>query len=130
MDMDVTFPGGKKVEVAYKGHTILTDQPVASGGEDAAPAPFDLFLVSIGSCTGYYVMTFCQTRNIPTEGAGVGLDFTWDDKLKRITYIRVNIRLPAGFPDRYRKAVMRAARACTVTRNLENPPEIELETQP
>ena len=128
MDMDVTFPGGKKVEVAYKGHTVLTDQPVDSGGEDAAPAPFDLFLVSIGACTGYYVMTFCRTRDIPTEGAGVGLDFDWDEKEKRITRIRVDIRLPEGFPERYRTAVVRAARACTVSRHLDHPPEIEMNT--
>ncbi|MHC4777916.1 MAG: OsmC family protein, partial [Planctomycetota bacterium] len=73
MEIQITFPGGKKVEAQLKEYRILTDQPVKEGGEGSAPAPFDLFLASIGTCGAYYVLTFCQTRKIPTEGLAVTL---------------------------------------------------------
>src|SRR6266511_936415 len=67
-EMIVTLPGGKKVDTRIGNHVIRTDQPVSSGGEDTAPAPFDLFLASVGTCAGIYVAGFCQKRGLPTEG--------------------------------------------------------------
>jgi len=52
MDMEIFFPGGKKVNTIYKGFTIETDQSKDDGSKGSAPAPFDLFLASIGTCTG------------------------------------------------------------------------------
>ncbi len=36
MDMEINFPGGKKVDAIYKGFTIKTDQPEHEGGEGTA----------------------------------------------------------------------------------------------
>jgi len=55
MDMEIVFPGGKRVDAHYKGLTINTDQPPIAGGEGSASAPFDHFLASIGTCAGIYV---------------------------------------------------------------------------
>ncbi len=49
------------------GHVIRTDQPLDNGGSNSAPAPFDLFLASIGTCAGIYVKSFCDNRKIPTD---------------------------------------------------------------
>ena len=70
MDMEVYFPGNKKVHARYKGFVVETDQPVDSGGDNTAPAPFDLFLLSIGTCAGYYVLRFLQQRGSPPTGQG------------------------------------------------------------
>ncbi|MGB9894062.1 MAG: OsmC family protein, partial [Candidatus Saccharicenans sp.] len=58
----VTFEGNLRVKAEYKGLSILTDQPVYAGGDGSAPAPFDLFLASIATCAGYYVLAFCRQR--------------------------------------------------------------------
>jgi ribosomal protein S12 methylthiotransferase accessory factor len=42
--------------------------------------------------------------------------------------IELEIRLPAGFPQRYREAVMRAAELCAVKKHLDRPPVIEVRT--
>lgn len=125
MDMDVTFPGGMKVNASYKGFVIETDQPVASGGEGSALAPFDLFLVSLGTCAGVYVLGFLQQRGLPTEGAGVTMRTERDAETKLVSKITMEIRVPAGFPDKYRDAVIRAAETCAVRRHLDNPPAFE-----
>ncbi len=68
MEMIIDFPGGAKVDAHFDGFTIKTDQPAQGGGENSAPAPFSVFLASIGTCAGIYVLGFCQQRGLPTEG--------------------------------------------------------------
>ena len=68
MEMKITFPGGEKVNAEINSRVIPTDQPVEGGGEGSAPSPFDYFLASLGTCAGIYVLSFCQQRQIATEG--------------------------------------------------------------
>ena len=65
--MEITFEKGKIVTAHSDGHVIRTDQPLDNGGLGSAPAPFDLYLASIGTCAGIYVKSFCDNRKIPTE---------------------------------------------------------------
>ena len=67
MEMEITFPGGARVDANFGGMTVKTDQPVQGGGQGSAPTPFATFLASIGTCAGIYVLGFCQQRGIPTE---------------------------------------------------------------
>ena len=41
LDMEILFPGEKRVDVRLRDHVIHTDQPAQFGGQDAYPAPFD-----------------------------------------------------------------------------------------
>ena len=51
-----------------------------------------------------------------------------DDSGKKITRIRHEIRLPEGFPEKYEKALVRAADTCSVKRYLKDPPAVETVT--
>lgn len=126
MDMKIVFPGGKKVDAVYKGFTIKTDQPEYEGGEDTAPEPFTLFLTSIGTCTGIYVLSFCQKRNISTDGLKMILKTEKNKETHMINKISIQIQVPKDFPDNYKNAVIRAAEACTVKKHLENPPKFDV----
>ncbi len=125
MDMEVFFPGNKKVHVRYKDFVIETDQPVRDGGDNSAPGPFDLFLASIAACAGYYVLAFLQQRGLPSEEVSLTVRQERNPETKLIGKLSMEIRLPAGFPERYREAVVRAADACAVKRHLENPPAFQ-----
>ena len=125
MDMEVFFPGNKRVHARYKGFLIETDQPVESGGEGSAPAPFDLFMASIGTCAGIYVLSFLEQRGLSTQGAGVNLSSERDPETKLVSKITLELKLPPGFPEKYRDAVVRAAEQCAVKRHLDNPPAFE-----
>ena len=61
-EIKVTFPGGLRVDAEYKGFVVKTDQPVHQGGEGTASSPFDLFLISIATCAGFYAVAFCKER--------------------------------------------------------------------
>ena len=125
MDMEVYFPGNKKVHARYRDMVIETDQPVKSGGDGTAPAPFDLFLASIGTCAGFYVLSFLEHRGLSAEEAGITLRQERDPETKMVSKISLEIRLPGDFPEKYREAVIRAAEQCTVKRHLDNPPDFE-----
>jgi ribosomal protein S12 methylthiotransferase accessory factor len=126
--MTVTFPGGKRVDASYDGFEIETDQAVDSGGEGSAPEPFDYFLASLATCAGIYILGFCQKRGIPHEGIRLVQSWEHDEKSRRLTTIRINIEVPHGFPEKYHKALVRAAAQCSVKKTMENPPDFIVET--
>ena len=122
-DIRLSFPGGKRVEATMGGHHIVTDQTLAHGGDDSAPEPFELFLASLATCAGLYVVAFCQTRGISTEGLELVQRHVLNDG-GLLTDVSMEIHLPREFPEKYRAAVVRAAEGCKVRRTLANPPNV------
>lgn len=125
--MFVSFPSGKRVVASYSGFEIATDQNPKNDGDGSAPEPYDLFLASLATCAGYYVLSFCQKRQIPHDG--IRLVQSWQrNKEGKIDIIRLAIEVPASFPDKYHGALVRAANQCAVKKTLDNPPGFEVET--
>lgn len=123
-ELRVSFPGGKQVLAELGGQQLLTDQPIDHGGEGAAPAPFDLFLSSLGTCAGYYVLSFFQSRGLSTEGLSIDQHWERDPASRRITAIDLTVHLPDSFPSKYEQAVLRAAELCSVKQLLADPPQV------
>ncbi len=126
--MEITFPGGVRVNAQHKGFEIVTDQPEKNGGENSAPSPFDLFLVSLGTCAGFFALRFCQQRDLPTAGMRLALAAEHNSETKRLDRVEITLHLPDGFPAKYRTAIIRATDQCAVKKALVDPPEIELIT--
>ncbi len=128
MDMTITFPGNKKVTAEYKGFSIETDQPHQGGGDNSAPAPFDMFLASLGTCAGIYVLGFCQQRGLPTEGIELTQRMHYDPMKNMIGKIDIEISVPPTFPDKYHDALVKSASLCAVKKHIQDPPEFDIRT--
>jgi putative redox protein len=128
MDMTVDFPGGTRVNAHLGSFTVETDQPKGAGGEDAAPSPFEVFLASLATCAGFYVLSFCKARGISAEGIRLIQRIEQSPETKMVSKIRLEIQLPPEFPKQYASATIRAAEACLVKKHLENPPVFEIVT--
>lgn len=128
MDISVRCAGGQKVEATVKDYTIITDQPVAKGGEGSAPSPFDLFLASIPTCAGIYVYQFCMQRDIPVENVGLVMRTERNQETRKLDKVGIEVRLPSDFPRKYEGAVLRAVDLCAVKKALMDPPEINTYT--
>jgi ribosomal protein S12 methylthiotransferase accessory factor len=126
--IEITFEGGKIVTANIKGHIIRTDQPVENGGTNSAPAPFDLFLASIGTCAGIYIKSFCDRRQIPSDGIKIIQTMEVDHEKHLPALFKLDIQLPEGFPEKYREAVINAADLCTVKRTIHNNPQFIITT--
>ena len=129
MEMLIVSPGGKKINAFYKGFTIKTDQSKEYGGEGSAPEPFDMFLVSIGTCVGANVIVFCKKRVIPTEKIKLILQFLKNQKTRMIEKVTIEVQLPQEFPEKYKDALVRSAELCAVKKHLNNQPEFEIYTK-
>jgi len=127
--IQVSFPGGVRVNAETKGFVIQTDQPAHEGGTNAAPAPFDLFLASLATCAGYFVLLFCQERRIQTAGLALSMRSEKNPETKMIDRISIEITLPSGFPEKYKNAVIKAADQCTVKRHMLKPPTFAVEAK-
>lgn len=128
INLEVVFSGKKKVDAIFNGQVIRTDQPLNVGGDGSAPAPFDLFLASIGTCAGIYVLGFCQARGISTEGIKIIQKMNYNFQTRLFDKIELEIVLPPDFPEKYKSAVIHAADNCAVKKHLLNPPEIIVRT--
>ncbi len=119
----VTFPGGKKVEAEAGGRVIATDQTVQNGGEGTAPEPFTLFMTSIAACAGIYALNFCDARSIPVQGMTLSMRYGFNGQTNLCEKIYLHLKLPEGFPEKYKKAILRTMDLCSVKRHIVQPPE-------
>lgn len=126
MEMNISLGPDQKVTARWDDFEVNTDQPPSQGGEGSAPTPFDFFLVALGTCTAYYVLSFCRTRDIPTENISMVQHLILSEDGKEEKAIQMEIILPPEFPAKYEKAVVRAAGMCHVKKTIMNPPEITL----
>jgi ribosomal protein S12 methylthiotransferase accessory factor len=128
MEMIIDFPGGARVDAHFAGQTVKTDQPQPAG-EGSAPTPFAVFLASIGTCAGIYVLGFCQSRGIPTDGVRVVQRVDRNQLTGMVGKITLEIQVPPSFPEKYYSALVRSASQCAVKKHLENPPEFDVFTK-
>jgi len=129
MEMIVEFPGGARVDARFGPYTVKTDQPPMGGGEGSAPTPFALFLASIGTCAGIYVLGFCQQRGLPTDGIRIIQRDHRDPATGMVGKVEIEIQVPPEFPEKYRDSLARSAELCAVKKHLENPPEFNVRTR-
>jgi len=129
MEMIIDFPGGAKVDAHFGEFSVKTDQPAIGGGEGSAPTPFQVFLSSIGTCAGIYVLGFCRQRGLPTEGIRI-IERVHNNRLTgMVDKIDLEIQVPPEFPQKYYEALVRSADQCAVKKHLENPPQFNVFTQ-
>jgi putative redox protein len=124
MEMIIDFPGGSRVDAHFGSFTVATDQPPVA----SAPSPFEVFLASIGTCAGIYVLGFCQQRNLPTEGIRIVERIDHSRMTGMVETIGLEIQVPEGFPEKYRASLIHSAQLCAVKKHLEKPPKFEITT--
>jgi putative redox protein len=129
MEMVIGFPGGAKVDAHFGPFTVTTDQSPQGGGEGSAPTPFELFLSSIGTCAGIYVLGFCRQRNLSTDGIRIIQHIYSNPLTGSVEKIALEIQVPPCFPRHYYSALIRSAELCKVKKTLEQPPQFEIVTK-
>jgi ribosomal protein S12 methylthiotransferase accessory factor len=125
MEILVDFPGGSRVDAHFGPFTVPTDQPPAG----SAPSPFEVFLSSIGTCAGIYVLGFCQQRGLPTDGIQIVQRIHPNPVNGMIDQIDLEILVPPSFPEKYRDSLIRSAERCKVKKHLEKPPQFNITTR-
>lgn len=129
MEMDITFPGGARVDAQFGPYTVKTDQPPMGGGEGSAPTPFAVFLASIGTCAGIYVLGFLRQRGLSAEGVRIRQRMHSNPVTGMVGQIDLEIEVPEDFPEKYRDSLIRSASLCAVKKHFETPPSFNITTR-
>lgn len=122
MGIEITFSGGQGVDAHLSPLTIATNQ------DKTAPSPFSLFLASIGTCAGFYVLSFCQQRGLPVDGIRIVQSMHAHPGTKKLESIELDIQIPPDFPEKYHDALVRSASQCAVKKALAQPPAFDIHT--
>ena len=125
--MKIEYKGGLKFEINSGGHIIISDQPKENGGNNEGATPGELFVASLASCIGFYVVSYCKNAGIDASGLKITADYDHaPDKPARIGTITIDVDLPAKVEDNRKPALMNAAKHCFIHNTIDNPPKIEI----
>ena|SRR5438105_1826046 len=69
----VRSDSGLSATVRVGEHELIVDEPVASGGLDAGPNPYEMLLAALGTCTAITLRVYAQTKGWPLAGVEVRL---------------------------------------------------------
>jgi len=129
MEMIIDFPGGARVDAHFGSYTVKTDQPPQGGGEGSAPTPFAVFLASMGTCAGIYVLGFCRQRGLSTDGIRIVQRMHSNPFTGMVNQVDLEIQVPPTFPEKYRPSLVKSAELCAVKKHFEQPPAFEITTK-
>jgi len=127
MKIEVNLLDGQQLQANFGEHQIISDQSIAVGGKAEHPEPFDYFLASMPLCAAFYMRKFCQQRDISTTGLKIvqnNKNISEEDNYKK--KITLEVTLPEGFPNKYKKAILAAANTCTVKKVIQAMPEFDI----
>ena len=131
---------GKFINSARAGrHAWTTDEPVAAGGNDAGPSPYELLLMALGSCTSMTLRMYAELKKLPLKRVRVRLAHRkihakdcadcpqTDTKLDLITR---EIVLEGELTEEQRQKLLEIANKCPVHRTLTSQIAIQSKLAP
>jgi uncharacterized OsmC-like protein/pimeloyl-ACP methyl ester carboxylesterase len=113
--------------IAVGPHRMLADEPLAAGGEDTGPGPYDFVLAGLGACTSMTMRLYADRKSLPLERVTVTLKHSkiyaqdcaeCETKSGMLDQIDRLIAMEGPLDAEQRKKLMEIADKCPVHRTL------------
>ena len=125
-----TLTSGMAVSLSNGRHEWTADEPIALGGTDTGPNPYELLLASLAACTCITLSYYCQHKGIALESVSASYDFARvhaddcedcdDPRTGFIDKITSHVRINGDFDDVQRKRLAEIVERCPVHKTLAN----------
>ncbi|MEI9982961.1 MAG: bifunctional alpha/beta hydrolase/OsmC family protein [Aliidongia sp.] len=134
--VEETRHGRFQQDVRIGKHRLLADEPVAQGGFDTGPGPYDLLLAGLGACTSMTLRLYAERKGLPMGPVKVTLSHRkihaedcaeCETKTGLLDEITRTIELPGPLDEAQRARLLEIADKCPVHRTLES--EVRILTQ-
>jgi putative redox protein len=99
-------------------HTLVADEPVESGGEDAGPAPHEWILAGLGACTSMTVKMYATQKGWPLESVEASVS---GDHVDGTFVLTRHVTLRGPLSDEQRARLLEIANRCPVHKSLSGP---------
>lgn len=110
-----TAEGTHQQRVLVGAHSFLSDEPVGDGGDDAGPAPFELVLAGLGSCTSITLRMYAKRKGWNLRRVTVALD---GKREADGWHVSRRIAMDGDLDDDQRRLLLGIAERCPVHRAL------------
>lgn len=103
-------------------HTLVADEPVSLGGNDAGPEPMDFLLASLGACTSITLRMYAERKQLPLTGIRVALlhDKIDSEQHGKVDRIVRTITLEGELTAAQRAGLLAIANKCPMYRTLQS----------
>jgi uncharacterized OsmC-like protein/alpha-beta hydrolase superfamily lysophospholipase len=134
-----TGVGKFQQSVVIGPHRLTADEPVAAGGLDSGPGPYDLLLSALGACTSMTMRLYADHKKLPLDRVSVSLTHAkihaqdceeCETKEGKIDRIERAITMTGSLSDEQRARLMEIADKCPVHRTLHSEINIRTKEQP
>ncbi len=126
MEMFLAHKGKKKFVVAARGHQIIVDQPLEQEGNDEGMTPPEIFIASLATCMGVYILNYCKNSGINPNDMTLNIKWEKASNPARIGNVKVDIKLPRYKNMEREQAIIKVAEHCLVHNTINMPPEISI----
>lgn len=114
-------------------HTLLADEPLAAGGDDLGPGPYELLLMALGACTAMTLRLYARRKQWPLDDVRVTLRHAreyardcaeCDSKPVLLDRIEREIAIDGALDEAQVAKLLEIADKCPVHRTLSQPVSI------
>ena len=102
-------------DITSGAHALQSDEPVARGGADAGPAPYDLLLAALGACTSITLRMYADRKQWELGSVEVDLRFFKTNEEERIERV---VRVSGALSDEQRTRLAEICEKTPVTKTL------------
>ncbi len=127
---------GLAQDITVGRHRLSADEPLAAGGTDAGPNPYDLLLCALGSCTSMTLALYARRKQWPLREVTVRLRHsrihaadceTCETRDGHLDRIEREVELVGDLDEGQRARLLEMANRCPVHRTLTS--EIDIQTR-
>ena len=116
-----------KFGIEARSHSVICDQPVENGGEDAGMTPPEFMLASLGACAEFYAVQYLRTRKLEDRGVEVTVAAEKLMQPARLGNFNIHVTCPTALSPEQVEGLRRAVHHCLIHNTLLSVPQIEIE---